>query len=87
MSRTFCFGSHFIHIIRTLHHITDTHLVHHMYSKIPFYNASEATECVKQVIGKHYRYVDAPLWKQIWNVYSECVYVEKEGDAYWYWKE
>lgn len=74
-------------LLRTLHHITDTHLVHHIFSKIPFYNAQEATEGIKKVVGKYYRYNDAPLYKQIWNVYSECAFVHKEGDAYWFYKE
>lgn len=38
-----------------MHHITDTHVLHHYVSSIPFYHAAEATEAIKPVMGKHYR--------------------------------
>lgn len=71
---------------KTLHYINNTHLTHHLFSKIPFYHAPEATEAVKKVVGHYYRFNDAPVWKQIWNVFSECVYIEKEGRAYWFYR-
>ncbi|KAH8900946.1 oleate delta-12 desaturase [Thozetella sp. PMI_491] len=38
-----------------LHGIIETHVLHHYVSSIPFYNADEATEAIKPVMGKHYR--------------------------------
>jgi omega-6 fatty acid desaturase (delta-12 desaturase) len=38
-----------------LHGIVETHVLHHYVSTIPFYNADEATEAIKGVMGKHYR--------------------------------
>lgn len=38
-----------------LHGIIETHVLHHYVSTIPFYNADEATEAIKKVMGKHYR--------------------------------
>ena len=35
----------------TFHHITDTHVCHHLFSKMPFYHAQEATESMKKVLG------------------------------------
>lgn len=37
------------------HGIIETHVLHHYVSTIPFYNADEATEAIKKVMGKHYR--------------------------------
>ena len=37
------------------HGIIETHVLHHYISTIPFYNADEATEAIKPVMGKHYR--------------------------------
>ena len=36
------------------HHITDTHVCHHLFSKMPFYHAQEATEAFKKVLGNYY---------------------------------
>lgn len=36
------------------HHITDSHVVHHIFSSMPFYNALEATPYVKEALGKYY---------------------------------
>jgi fatty acid desaturase len=33
----------------TFHHIVDTHVCHHLFSKMPFYHAQEATEAMKKV--------------------------------------
>ncbi|PSN67829.1 delta(12) fatty acid desaturas-like protein [Corynespora cassiicola Philippines] len=38
-----------------LHGIIETHVLHHYVSSIPFYNADEASEAIKGVMGKHYR--------------------------------
>ncbi|KAG9204853.1 hypothetical protein G6514_010087 [Epicoccum nigrum] len=38
-----------------LHGIVETHVLHHYISTIPFYNADEASEAIKPVMGKHYR--------------------------------
>ena len=37
------------------HGIIETHVLHHYISSIPFYNADEATEAIKPVMGRHYR--------------------------------
>ncbi|KAI5778479.1 fatty acid desaturase-domain-containing protein [Geopyxis carbonaria] len=37
------------------HGIIGTHVLHHYVSSIPFYNAEEATEAIKPVMGSHYR--------------------------------
>jgi omega-6 fatty acid desaturase (delta-12 desaturase) len=68
-----------------LHGIIETHVLHHYVSTIPFYNADEATEAIKKVMGKHYRsdteggsigFVSA-LWKSArW-----CHWVEPSADA------
>jgi len=68
-----------------LHGIVETHVLHHYVSTIPFYNADEATEGIKKVMGKHYR-ADveggalgflASLWKNA----RMCQWVEPSVDA------
>jgi omega-6 fatty acid desaturase (delta-12 desaturase) len=36
------------------HGITETHVLHHYVSNIPFYNAYKASDAIKPVMGKHY---------------------------------
>ncbi|RYP14439.1 hypothetical protein DL766_009679 [Monosporascus sp. MC13-8B] len=38
-----------------MHGIIETHVLHHYVSTIPFYNADEASEAIKNVMGRHYR--------------------------------
>jgi len=38
-----------------LHGIVETHVLHHFVSTIPFYNADEATDAIRPVMGTHYR--------------------------------
>lgn len=42
-------------IFNALHHNIGTHVVHHIFPQIPHYNLVEATECIKGVMGTHYR--------------------------------
>jgi omega-6 fatty acid desaturase (delta-12 desaturase) len=59
------------------HHITDTHVVHHLFSKMPFYHAKEATEAVKPLLGEYYRY-DRTHWLYALWVNFECSFVQPD---------
>lgn len=63
------------------HNITDTHVVHHLFSTMPHYHAKEATEAVKKVLGEYYRMDRTNVLKAIWREAKECVYVEADEDA------
>ncbi|KAJ3128158.1 Delta(12)-fatty-acid desaturase [Nowakowskiella sp. JEL0407] len=62
------------------HHITDTHVVHHMFSQLPFYNAQEATAIAREVLGEHYLSDDTNMFVALWNSMVNCRFVEDEGD-------
>ncbi len=76
-------GRHF------LHGIVETHVLHHFVSTIPFYNAEEATEAIKPIMGKHYRSDTAggPIGflKSLYRSARMCQWVEPsegaEGEA------
>jgi omega-6 fatty acid desaturase (delta-12 desaturase) len=38
-----------------LHGIVETHVLHHYVATIPFYNADEASDAIRPVMGQHYR--------------------------------
>lgn len=48
-----------------MHHITNGHVVHHIFSHMAFYNAIEATPYVAKKLGKYYHYDDRNIFVQI----------------------
>jgi len=67
-----------------LHHITDTHVCHHLFSKMPFYNAAEATEAFKSVLGEYYLKDNTPIARALYRSFSNCQFVEDEGNIVFY---
>lgn len=64
------------------HHITDTHVVHHLFPTVPHYHAVEATRALKPVLGSYYRADAALILKAVWREARECLYVEQDdGDG------
>jgi len=68
----------------TFHHIVDTHVCHHLFSKMPFYHAQEASQHIKQVLGKYYMKDDTPIAKALWRSYTACQFIEDSGDIVFY---
>lgn len=58
------------------HDIIETHVLHHYVSRIPFYNAREATDAIRKVMGEHYRYDGENMWLSLWKVARSCQFVE-----------
>ncbi|KAH9326689.1 hypothetical protein KI387_006867 [Taxus chinensis] len=70
------------------HHITDTHIAHHLFSTMPHYNAMEATKAIKPILGSYYHYDGTPVYKAVWREFRDCVYVEpdtpQQSGIFWY---
>ena len=68
-----------------LHGIIETHVLHHYVSQIPFYNADEASEAIKKVMGKHYRSDTKGgaigFLKAMWSSARVCQWVEPSEGA------
>ncbi|DAZ92563.1 TPA: hypothetical protein N0F65_012793 [Lagenidium giganteum] len=67
-----------------LHHIVDTHVCHHIFSKMPFYHAQEATEVLKPLLGRFYLKDTTPVPLALWRSYNYCKYVEDDGKIVFY---
>lgn len=66
------------------HDIIETHVLHHYVSRIPFYNAREATEAIKKVMGIHYKHSDDSMWWSLWETVRMCQFVEGENGVLMY---
>lgn len=55
-----------------LHGICETHVAHHISSKIPHYAAWDATEAIKNYVGEYYHYTDENFLKSVWTNYRQC---------------
>ncbi|KAI1201000.1 fatty acid desaturase-domain-containing protein [Nemania serpens] len=68
-----------------LHGIIETHVLHHYVSTIPFYNADEASEAIKKVMGRHYKADtrEGPIGfiKAMWRSARMCHWVEPSEGA------
>jgi len=69
-----------------IHHITDTHVCHHIFSKMPFYNAAEATEYIKPILGQYYLKDETPVFSALWRSFRNCKFVPDDGAMVFYQK-
>ncbi|OKL61999.1 hypothetical protein UA08_02916 [Talaromyces atroroseus] len=70
VDRNFGFiGRHFFH------NIIDYHVVHHLFPKIPFYKAEEATKAIIPILGARYNRDDRPFLRSLIETYTTCDYV------------
>ncbi|KAL4803815.1 fatty acid desaturase-domain-containing protein [Aspergillus unguis] len=68
-------GRHFFH------HIIDHHVVHHLFNRIPFYHAEEATEAIKPVLGELYIREETGFMKSLFETYKACQFVGEEANG------
>ncbi|PYI09749.1 oleate delta-12 desaturase [Aspergillus sclerotiicarbonarius CBS 121057] len=75
VDRSFGFiGRHFFH------DIIDHHVIHHLFPRIPFYRAEEATNAVKPLLGGAYREEkNQGFFVALWRTFRECRYVHDTG--------
>jgi len=64
-----------------LHGIAETHVAHHIHSKIPHYHAWDATRALKARLGPCYMESKENMLVSLWRCYKECKFVEDKGDV------
>ncbi|KAI0800055.1 fatty acid desaturase-domain-containing protein [Fomes fomentarius] len=63
------------------HGIAHDHVAHHFFVSIPFYNLPQVTEAIKPVLGQHYCYDSTPTLYALWRSFTQCTFIEPEGDV------
>ncbi|KAK9055451.1 hypothetical protein SSX86_026534 [Deinandra increscens subsp. villosa] len=75
---------------KVFHNITDTHVLHHLFSYIPHYHAMEATKAIMPVLGDFYQSDSTPFWVALWRESKTCMFIEpdesdeKNKGIYWF---
>ncbi|KAJ6481547.1 fatty acid desaturase-domain-containing protein [Mycena vitilis] len=64
-----------------LHNIGTDHVAHHFFNSVPFYNLPEVTRAIKPVLGEHYKYDETWAMVALWRSFTQCTFVEDEGDV------
>lgn len=67
-----------------LHGIAETHIAHHISSKIPHYNAWEATDALKERLGEHYHCTDENVFVSLWKTIRQCRFVDHDDKVCFY---
>ncbi|KAE8418537.1 fatty acid desaturase-domain-containing protein [Aspergillus pseudocaelatus] len=69
-------GRHFFH------EIIDYHVVHHLFSRIPFYKAEEATKAIQPLLGeKYHESKDESFLYSLMTTFRKCIYVSAKGSS------
>ncbi|KJR89033.1 omega-6 fatty acid desaturase (delta-12 desaturase) [Sporothrix schenckii 1099-18] len=57
------------------HGIIDTHVVHHLFPRIPFYKQEEATAAIRPLLGNLLHRETRSFVGQLWSTWKTCKYV------------
>ena len=69
--------------INALHFdIGSTHVLHHLFSALPHYNAREASNEIKKVLGVKYNFDSRNIWRSLWEV-AKLGVVGRSGKGTW----
>ncbi|KAK3334241.1 fatty acid desaturase-domain-containing protein [Cercophora scortea] len=63
------------------HGIIETHVVHHLFPRIPFYKQERATEAMMPVVGHLYHKETRSFIGQLWATWTTCRYVEADPNT------
>jgi len=70
----------------TTHGISETHVAHHIHSKIPHYHAWDANAALRKLLASRgiNLHGGAVGWAEMYRVFKACRFVEDEGDVVFY---
>ncbi|XP_037041543.1 delta(12)-acyl-lipid-desaturase-like [Bradysia coprophila] len=73
-------------IDNAVNHLSDTHVLHHFFPRIPYYNSIEATEAIKPIMGEYYLKDTTPYLSALWRSVKYCQYIADDGKIVFYQK-
>ncbi|KAJ0780122.1 putative oxidoreductase [Helianthus annuus] len=65
---------------KVFHNITDTHVLHHLFSYIPHYHAMEATKAIRPILGEFYQSDSTPFFVALWRESKNCLFIEPDDE-------
>ena len=81
-------------LINQWHHHIGTHVVHHLFPRIPHYHLVEATRHVKPVLGEYYFEPERATGPLPWHLlrtlrksFAACRYVDDHGEVVYYQRD
>lgn len=63
------------------HRAINDHVVHHLFPKIPFYHATEATAVIRPLLGEFYISAQESFIPSLWRTFRECRWVKEDRNA------
>ncbi|KAH8083325.1 fatty acid desaturase-domain-containing protein [Cristinia sonorae] len=66
------------------HNVSHDHVAHHLFSHAPFYNQPQITDAIKSILGEDYNYDSTNSFYALYRSFTECVFIEDEGDIVFY---
>ncbi|KAJ6581450.1 delta-12 fatty acid desaturase [Mycena capillaripes] len=66
------------------HNVSHDHIGHHLFTSIPFYNQPAVTEKLKPVLAEHYNYDSTNTFYALYRSFTQCCFVEDDGDIVFY---
>ncbi|KAG7096068.1 hypothetical protein E1B28_006748 [Marasmius oreades] len=66
------------------HNVSHNHVSHHIFSDIPFYNQPEVTARIRTVLKDHYNFDSTNTFRALYRTFTQCEFVEDEGDVVFY---
>ncbi|KAG8985335.1 hypothetical protein FRB95_004150 [Tulasnella sp. JGI-2019a] len=68
------------------HGISETHVAHHIASKMPHYNAWEAKRCLEERLAREGMTIQGNpgTWSEALRIIRECKFIEDEGEVRFY---
>jgi len=66
-------------IVEDVHHNIGSHMVHHLFFKIPHYHLKDATAAIKPILGCYYKQSEESILLAMFRLWKECRFVPNEG--------